>query len=192
MTTQTTIAENRLKVLQNRDRLEIRIPIKKNIVVLVAMVLATLAWIFILFFFVRITLSLHFFWFKAGMIFSILIWFILGMAGASFIVWLFFGRERIIVTAEYLITDKPLVFFYRRNFYAINDISNIRTDKEIYQVNRNGQWMDESRSVVKFDTAHKFVTMARGVVKEEAEQIVLLIAKSPFMRQEQFAIEHRV
>lgn len=191
MAAQTT-STNRMKVFRKKDLLEIRIPIKKNTTALIAMILASLAWIFALLVLVRITLHLQYFWFKAGLILAILGWFALGMAGASFFVWLFFGRERIILTPEFLITDKPLVFFYRRNFYEIKDISNIRTDIEIYKANRSGQWVDESRTVIKFDTTQKRVTLARGIAKEEAEQIVLELAKSPFLHKGQFAIEHKI
>ena len=141
---------------------------------------------------VRVTLHLHYFWYKAGLILAILGWFALGMAGASFFVWLFFGRERILVNKEYFITDKPLVFFYRRNFYDVDTISNIRTDIEIYQSNRNGNWIDESRTVIKFDTENKFVTIARGIAKEEAEFILLQLAKSSYLKKEQFAIVQKI
>lgn len=183
---------NRLKVFNQKNLLEIRIPLKKNTTALVAMIFATLAWIFILFLFVRLTLHLHYFWYKAGLILSILAWFGLGMAGASFFVWLFFGRERILLNKEFFITDKPLVFFYRRNFYNVSDISNLRTDIEIYKANRNGNWTDEHRTVIKFDTLSKHVTFARGIAKEEAEFILLQLAKSGFLEQKQFAEIHKI
>ena len=139
-----------------------------------------------------LALHIHHFWAKFGLILSVLSWSALGMAGASFFIWLFFGRERIIITPEYLITDKPLVFFYRRNFYTLKEIANIRLDKEIYKVNRKGEWVDESRPVIKFDTDKKLVTFARGIAKEEAEQIILEIAKSSPLQKEQFSAEHKI
>ena len=184
--------KNRVKVFSKKNLLEIRIPLKKNTTALIAMIFATLAWIFALYVLVRVTLHLHYFWYKAGLILAILGWFALGMAGASFFVWLFFGRERILVNKEYFITDKPLVFFYRRNFYDVNTISNIRTDIEIYQANRNGNWIDESRTVIKFDTENKFVTIARGIAKEEAEFILLQLAKSSYLKKEQFAVMQKI
>lgn len=183
---------DRVRVISKKDLLEIRIPLKKNTTALIAMIAATLAWIFILFVFVRITLSLHFFWYKAGLILAILAWFGLGMLGASFFVWLFFGRERILLNREFFITDKPLVFFYRRNFYTVSEINNLRTDIEIYKANRNGNWTDEQRTVIKFDTLSKQVTFARGIAKEEAEFILLQLAKSPFLKKEQFADVHKI
>lgn len=182
---------NRIKIFNRGKLLEIRIPTKKNTSTLVAMVFAVMMWVFVLYMFVRTTLLLHYFWYKAGLILAISVWFFLGMAGASFFIWLFFGRERIIVTSDFLITDKPLVFFYRRNFYELSSISNIRTDRELYKANRNGQWIDESRTVIKFDTSEKLVTMARGINEVEAEVIVLELAKSPSLKKEQFAIEHK-
>lgn len=184
--------KNRVKVFSKKNLLEIRIPLKKNTTALIAMIFATLLWIIGLYVLVHITLHLQYFWFKAGLILAILAWFALGMAGASFFVWLFFGRERIVVNKEYFITDKPLVFFYRRNFYEVGNISNLRTDIEIYQANRNGKWIDESRTVIKFDTANKRVTFARGIAKEEAEFILLQLAKSAYLKKEQFAVEQKI
>jgi len=184
--------KNRVKVFNKKNLLEIRIPLKKNTKALIAMILATLAWVFALYVLVRITLHLHYFWFKAGLILAILGWFALGMVGASFFVWLFFGRERILLNKEFFITDKPLVFFYRRNFYDAVEISNLRTDIEIYKANRNGNWTDEHRTVIKFDTLNKHVTFARGIAKEEAEFILLQLAKSVYLKKEQFAEEHRI
>lgn len=179
---------NRVKVFQKKNKLEIRIPIKKNTTVLIAMILASLAWIFLLFILVKITLSLSFFWYKAALILAMAAWFAIGMAGASFFVWLFFGRERIILTPKYFITDKPLVFFYRRNFYDINSIKNIKTDIEIFKANRNGNWIDESRTVITFYTDEKHVTFARGIDKIEADFILLQLAKSKYLQNEQFAV----
>lgn len=184
--------KNRVRVFKRKNLLEIRIALKKNTIALVAMIFATLAWIIALYVLVRIKLHLQYFWFKAGLILSILGWFALGMAGASFFVWLFFGRERILINHEYLITDKPLVFFYRRNFYDVAGISNLRTDIEIYKANRNGSWVDETRTVIKFDTVSKLVTFARGISKEEAEFILLQLAKSSYLKKEQFAVEQKI
>jgi hypothetical protein len=119
----------------------------------------------------------------------------LGMAGASaFMYGLFFGRERIIVSNhEYLwLQTNRLVFFYRRNFYDVAGISNLRTDIEIYKANRNGSWVDETRTVIKFDTVSKLVTFARGISKEEAEFILLQLAKSSYLKKEQFAVEQKI
>ena len=182
---------HKIKVKHQRKMLEIRIPLRKNTTALLAMLLATIAWTIALYVLVRLALHFQHFWIKAGMILSIAGWFALGMAGASFFIWLFFGRERILVNAEYFITDKPLVFFYRRNFYPTGDISRLRTDIEIYKANRNGQWVDEQRTVIKFDTPEKFVTFGRGISPEEAEFILLTLAKSSFLKQEQFEVIHK-
>lgn len=190
--TSAKIDISRIKVKQTKKRLEIRIPIKKNAMVLAMMILATLAWIFVLFVLVRVEISLQHFWYRFGLVLGIVGWFALGMAGASFFVWLFFGRERIILSKDFFITDKPLVFFYRRNFYAINSISNLRTDIEIYKANRNGTWIDEQRTVIKLDSNEKHVTIARGISKPEAEFILLQIAQSEYLKAEQFAIVHKL
>lgn len=187
-----TTYKNRVKVITKKNLLEIRIPLKKNTTALILMIFATLAWIFALFILVRLTLFVHHFWFKAGLIVSILGWFALGMTGASFFVWLFFGRERILVSKDLFITDKPLVFFYRRNFYNIQDVSNLRTDIEIFKANRKGEWIDETRTVIKFETSHKQVTFARGIDKTEAEYILLALAKSAYLKKSQFAVEQKI
>ena len=113
--------------------------------------------------------------------------------GWSFCLYLaFFGRERIIVSKEFIVTDKPLVFFYRRNFYDIETISNIHIDKELFKINRNGEWKDEQRTVIKFDTPEKQVTFARGIDNTEAEKILLEMAKSTFLLKTQFAVEQKI
>jgi len=183
---------NRVKIHNRKNLLEIRIPIKKNSLILFINIVASLLWTVALFTLVYFTLHIHYFWFKLGMVLSVMAWFSIGMAGASFFLWLFFGRERIIITPNFLITDKPLVFFYRRNFYPIQDISNFRIDKEVFKINRNKHWIDEDRTVLKFDTLQKFVTIGRGITKTEAQFIVLEIAKSGFIQKEQFALEQKI
>jgi hypothetical protein len=185
--------KNRVRVSDQKDVLSIRIPLKKNTTALIAMIFATMAWVFALFVLVTVTLRFdQHFWAKLGLIISIIGWFALGMAGASFFVWLFFGRERILLNREFFITDKPLVFFYRRNFYEVDSISNIRIDVEVYKANRNGEWIDEQRTVLKFDTPDKLVTFARGITRNEAEFIVLQLASSPYLNKSQFALEQKV
>ncbi|MBK9330013.1 MAG: hypothetical protein IPM95_12085 [Sphingobacteriales bacterium] len=190
---ENSIPKNRVRISNKKSLLEIRIPLKKNTKALVAMIFATGVWVFALFIMVGITLkhTTHF-WIEFGLILAILGWFAMGMAGASFFIWLFFGRERILINKEFFITDKPLVFFYRRNFYDVKDIRNIRTDVEIYKANRNGNWIDEQRTVIKFDTTNKLVTFARGVTKAEAEYILLQLAQSSYLDKIQFAVEHRI
>ena len=180
---------NRIQVRNRKSMLEIRIPIKKNGIALLMMLLATAAWTVGLYVLVRIELHLQYFWYKAGLILAIAAWFVLGMTVASFFIWLFFGRERILITNKYLITDKHLVLFYRRNIYDIAAIFNLRTDIEIYKANRGGTWIDESRTVIRFDTTDKLVTFARGITKQEAEFILLQLAKSTYLQKQQFAVE---
>lgn len=81
---------------------------------MIALILATASWIVALFIIIRVTLSVHHFWIKAALVLAIGGWFALGMAGASTFIWLFFGRERIIISKEYLVTDKPLVFLQKK------------------------------------------------------------------------------
>lgn len=182
------MSHDRIKIIEKKDYLEIRIALKKNIVALIGMILACAVWVFALFVFVNFTLRLDYFWFKAGMLLGLLAWFALGMMGASFFIWLFFGRERIIVNSEYFITDKPLVFFYRRNFYPVEEVHQLRSDIEMYNVNRNGVWKEESRTILRFEIPEKQVTFARGVDTEEAEYILVQLAKRSKLKKEQFAV----
>jgi len=186
--TENSAYKNRVKTIKRKNTLEIRIPVKRNTTAIIAMTVAMFAWIFVLFLLVKVTLLVAYFWYKAAMILALTAWFALGMAGASFFVWLFFGRERIVLTPSYFITDKPLVFFYRRNFYDIDTVKNIRTDVEIYKANRNGNWIDESRTVITFDTLQKHVTFARGISLTDAEFILMQMAKSSYLQEEQFAV----
>ena len=182
---------DRIKIRPKKDLLEIRIPLKKNRTLLLLMLLATAAWCFALFVSVKVVLTINTFWIKAGILLSIGGWFLIGMAGASVFMWMFFGRERIILTKEYFITDKPLVFFYRRSFYDNKDITLLRSDIEIFKVHRNRQWVDEQRLVLKFDTPGKIAIFARGIDAAEAECILLEIAKSGYLRPDQFAVEQK-
>lgn len=186
--TENSAYKNRVRTIKRKNTLEIRIPVKRNTTAIIAMTVAMFAWIFVLFLLVKVTLLVAYFWYKAAMILALTAWFALGMAGASFFVWLFFGRERIVLTPSYFITDKPLVFFYRRNFYDIDTVKNIRTDVEIYKANRNGNWIDESRTVITFDTLQKHVTFARGISLTDAEFILMQMAKSSYLQEEQFAV----
>lgn len=189
---ETLSTQRRIRVLRKKDFLEIRIPLKKNTTALIALIVATIIWTIALFIVIRITLLTHHFWIKAALILAIGAWFALGMAGASTFIWLFFGRERIIVSKEFIVTDKPLVFFYRRNFYDTDTITNIHIDKELFKINRNGEWKDEQRTVIKFETPEKQVTFARGIDTLEAENILLEMAKSSYLSKTQFAVEQKV
>jgi hypothetical protein len=89
-----------------------------------------------------------------------------------------------------LVTEKPLIFFYRRNIYPIQDISKLRIDQEVYKVNRNGNWLERKRTVLKFETPNKQVVFARNISESDAEFILLTLAKCGYLQQEQFAVIH--
>lgn len=186
------IIQRQIRVLNSKNMLEIRIPIKKNTTALVALIFATIAWVFTLYILIHFIIPIKFIWYKLALLLAIVSWFALGMAGASMFIWLFFGRERIIVTKDFFITDKPLVFFYRRNFYKTKEISNMHVDIELYKVNRNNEWKDEQRTVIKFDTLNKHVIFGRGIEKEIAQNILMELAKSPFLTKSQFGFEQKL
>jgi hypothetical protein len=186
------ILQRQIRVFNTINELEIRIPLKKNTTALIGLIVATIAWIFTLYVLIHFILPIKYIWYKLALLLAIISWFALGMAGASMFIWLFFGRERIIVTKDYFITDKPLVFFYRRNFYNIKEISNLHVDVELYKINRNNTWKDEQRTVIKFDTQLKQVIFARGIEKEIAQNIIIELAKSSFLNKSQFSVEQKL
>ncbi|HNM66461.1 MAG TPA: hypothetical protein PKN16_03120, partial [Chitinophagales bacterium] len=67
-------------------------------------------------------------------------------------------------------------------------VSKIRIDKETFKINRNGTWVENQRTVLKFDTPKKHVVFARNIAVSDAEYILLLLAKCKYLKAEQFAI----
>jgi len=160
----------------------------RNLMYIFILILATIIWCFGLFLITGFFLELHTFIYKLILFFGFLIWNGIGLAGVSFFMWIFFGRERIIIGKEYLVTEKPLIFFYRRNIYPTKTISNIKIDKEAFKINRNGDWLERNRIVLKFDTPNKQVVFARNISDTDAEFVLMNLAKCSYLNKEQFAI----
>lgn len=180
--------KGRIIVKNKTDFISIRIPMNRNLLYLTMLVLATIVWSISLFFLIDLFLHLNQFLFKAITFLAFVAWVAIGLAGVSVFIWIFFGRERIIVNNTYFITEKPLIFFYRNNIYPINDITNIRIDKEMYKINRNGEWIESFRNVIKFDTPKKIVVFARNISTADAEFILFQLAKCNYLKSEQFAV----
>lgn len=173
----------------NKNYLAIRIPMKRSVKNLIILSLATASWSISLFFLIYFfTNKFNHAYGKYILVLSFIIWTIVGLIGASIFMWIFFGRERIIISKDYLITEKPLVFFYRRSFYNIKEISNIKIDKEIYRINRNNEWIEQYRTILKFDTPQKSPVFARNIDTKDAEYVLFLLAKSNYFEEQQFAI----
>jgi hypothetical protein len=183
------IYKGNITVQQKKNSLAIRIPMKRSLKNLILLIFSTIIWAISLFIFINIFIQYSAgFWIKLAFFALFLLWFGIGLVGASIFMWIFFGRERIIVNQDFLITEKPLVFFYRRSFYNIFEISNIRIDKEIYKVNRNNVWQENFRTVLKFDTPNKTSIFARNIDNKDAEYVLFLLAKCSFLKEEQFAV----
>lgn len=183
---------NHVKIKQSKDSLSFILPLKKSKYRLLFMLIASIIWCLGLFYLIRYSISGHGYWMKLLLLLIIATWSFIGMIGVSIFIWMFFGRERIIVTNEFFITDKPLVFFYRRNFYPLQGISNLRIDKEIYKVKRNQNWLEQNRTVLKFNTPQKEVVFARGIEQQDAETILLRLAQYTHFNKEQLAVIHRL
>lgn len=176
-----------ISVKNRKKYMSIRIPMTRKLIYIISLIVVTIAWCLGLFLLIGIFLKLNLFIYKLILFFVFLIWSSIGLIGVSFFMWMFFGRERIIISKEYLVTEKPLIFFYRRNIYSIKDISNIKIDKEVFKINRNGNWIEDKRTVLKFDTPNKQVIFARNISDIDAEFVLLNLAKCTFLEHEQFA-----
>lgn len=180
--------KGRVSITNTKNSMRVRIPMNRNLVYISILILTTFFWCLGLFMLIDLFLKLHNFYYKLFLFFGFLVWNGIGLAGVSFFMWIFFGRERIVVNKDYFITEKPLIFFFRRNIYNINDVSKIRIDKETFKINRNGTWVENQRTVLKFDTPKKHVVFARNIAVSDAEYILLLLAKCKYLKAEQFAI----
>lgn len=166
---------------------EVSIKVLRNLYVIVPLMVAAIVWTFGLIFLgeklfagYRTLIALGI----AGMLFF---WLLLGAAIFSTLFWIFFGRERLIVTPDFVQTEKPIHLYRRTNAYPNEDVRNIRVATELYKVRRDGEWTDDSRTVLRFDTPHKQVVFARGIGPEEAEFILLELASCPYLSEDQFA-----
>lgn len=178
----------RISITNTKNIMRVRIPMNRNLVYISILIITTILWCFGLFMLTGLFLKLNNFYYKLSLFFVFLVWNSIGLAGVSFFMWIFFGRERIVINKDYFITEKPLIFFFRRNIYNINEVSKIRIDKETFKINRNGTWVENQRTVLKFDTPKKHVVFARNIAVSDAEYILLLLAKCKYLKAEQFAI----
>jgi hypothetical protein len=171
---------------KGRHGLTIKIPVRKNPYVYVPLLLATFGWIF------GLWVLLEFLSHADRRILDYLLWLIvlswtaLGMAGCAALFWIFFGSEQLILDEELLTTRKPLILYNRFNIYPVSSISGFRLDQEVYRARRNGNWVDISRPVIKFNTPEKEVTIGRGSSSAVLEKILLALAASGKLNKKQF------
>ncbi len=132
------------------------------------------------------------FWWKLLSLLIILSWSAVGVAGYTVLSFMFFGREKILITQSQMLIEKPLVFYNRRNYYLAKDISNLRVGREEYKARENNEWITRERSILLMDYPEKHVAFARGTSAEEAEWILLKIAQSGLLPSKAFAPMHQV
>lgn len=185
--------QGRIKVQRGEQQLTILIPVKKNIPVMVTVFLLALPWMLMLWFLVERSLLIHTIWYaKPAYLIAIGLWMIPGVIGSAFLTWIFFGRERILLTKEQLLVEKPLVFYNRRNYYENGSISALRVGQELYKARINGEWTDKSRTILQFNTPQKEVTFGRGVSPEEAEFILMELGTHHWLKPSQFFTLHQI
>lgn len=178
--------------LQSRQ-LTILVPVKKNKKLMIWVFLSTLPWVFVLWSIIeKLYIPDAGFWWKVMTLSAILIWSAVGIAGYTVLSFMFFGREKIFITPDQMLIEKPLVFYNRRNYYLTKDISQLKLGRELYKARENGVWIDRERSILLFEYPDKQVSFARGTSPEEAEWILLKIAQSGLLPVHAFAPTHQV
>jgi hypothetical protein len=182
--------DNRIKVSQQPQATYIKIPIVKNLYVIIPLAIFSVLWFFGLVVIIKLIYTSFRWWIELGVGMFAISWLAGGYALFSTLFWMLFGSEHIIISKTHLKTSKPLIFYRRINSYPIKDISNIRVDKELYQKKENGVWMEQDRTVIKMKTPYKIIVCARGVSEREAEYILLQISLCPFIKEDQLSEHH--
>lgn len=175
------------------DMLTVRIPVRKNIKAIALVLSASIPWALVLLFLVSRSLLQHTIPYAPALyLLAILIWFAVGVAGYTFLSWMFFGRERLVLSKEQLLIEKPLVFYNRRNYYRTADISELKVGREVYKAREKGEWIDRERSIITFEYPGKQVIFGRGTTPEEAQLILLKLVQSGFLPAKAVATSHEV
>lgn len=183
----------RIHIHMNNRQLTILVPVRKNKKLMTWVFLSAIPWVLILWTVVeKLYIPDGGFWWKLFSLLIILSWSAVGVAGYTVLSFMFFGREKIFITPEQMLVEKPLVFYNRRNYYLAQNISNLRVGREQYKARENGIWIDRERSILQMDYPDKQVAFARGTSPEEAEWILLKIAQSSLLPTEAFAGTHHI
>jgi len=172
--------------------MDMYIRIKQNRKALLWVLLSCIPWVLILLSIEKTLLVHKTFILRLLLVAALLLWMSVGAAGCIFFIWLFFGRERIMINQNHILIEKPLVIYNRRNYYPLTEVDNIRIDKEIYKVSRDGQWQDMYRTVLAFDTSTKHVFFGRGIDRVDAEYLLLQLASSGYLQKSQFSTYQQV
>jgi hypothetical protein len=184
---------NRIHIHLRNHQLQILVPVRKNKKLMTWVFLMTIPWVMILWLIIEETYSQEAsFWWKIFSILCILAWSALGVLGYTILSFMFFGRERILINPDQMLIEKPLVFYNRRSYYLLHEISQLRVGREQYKARENGVWIDRERSILIMNYPDKQVTFGRGTSSEEAEWILLKIAQSGLLPAKAFAPTHHI
>ena len=178
--------KGRITVINFEDSLIISIKMLRNKYVIVPLLFTALVWVYGLFFLMEKVFESFRTLIEMGIAGMLFFWFIPGFAIFSTLYWIFFGKEKLIVTEQYVQTIKPIHLYKRKRVYKMEDVVDIRVDREVFKVKRGEVWEDDFRTVLKFDTPYKRVTCGRGLTSDEAEFILLELAKTDFLDEDKF------
>lgn len=179
------------KIQKGANSLRIRIPVKKNPYVIIPMILLCLFWVPSLAFFVSKSLLMNDFLIRIFWLSLLVITIASGTALLTILFWMLFGHEEIYITEQDFITMKPLVFYVRNNRYHTREIKDFRVDKESYKKMVNGEWKEDFRTIISFSVPEKQVIFGRGIDMHDAELILINLASSGFLTDQQFYTVHK-
>ncbi|MEZ5009307.1 MAG: hypothetical protein R2753_14285 [Chitinophagales bacterium] len=178
--------EGRIESKEINNHLEVSIKVLKNPYVYIPLIITGFFWIIGLYWLTEKVLTTYRTLIEMSIAGMLFFWLILGGLIFSTLYWVFFGKERVIITHQFVQTEKPIHLYKRRRAYLLQDVSNFRIDNELYKARRNGEWVDENRIVIKFSTPQKEVAFGRGLKPKEAEFILIELAKSDFLEPHHF------
>lgn len=182
----TTIKKGRIQSIVHDSYHEISIAILKNMYVIVPLLITALVWVLGLLYLISRVFRSYQTWLEMGIAGMLFFWLILGGIIFSTLYWIFFGKERLIVTQDFIQTEKPIHLYKRKRAYPLREVSRIRITNELFKVYRNGNWTDDARTVLLFEVPYKEVAFGRGIKPEEADFILLELARTPYLDEAQF------
>ncbi len=183
----------RINIHMQKRQLTILVPVKKNRKLMMWIFLSAIPWVIFLWLIIdNLYRPESGFWWNIMTLLIIFFWSSAGLVGYTILSFMFFGREKILINPEQILIEKPVIFYNRRNYYLVHDVSNIRIGREIYKVHQDGEWKEKQRNILQMDYPDKQVIFCRGVSQEEAEWILLKIAQSNLIPIEKFNPIHQI
>jgi hypothetical protein len=176
----------RVEVKLNQNYQEISIRLLRNYYVIVPLIIIALVWLLGFMFLADNVFKSYRTLIEFGIAGMLFFWLLLGGLIFSTLFWIFKGKEKVMVTSQHIQTEKPIHLYKRRRAYPLDEVYHIRLDRELFKVKRNGAWVDDQRVVIKFETPNKTVAFGRGITQQEAELIVLELAKNEYLKEFHF------